>query len=248
MQFRPLHDRVVVRRIDAEEKSKGGIIIPDTAKEKPQEGEVIARRSRCPRRGRQGQPLDVKAGDRVLFGKWSGTEVRIDGEDLLIMKESDIMGESNRTAARKKAPDRLPSVPHSIYRRQAHGAKDVRFSTDARDKMLRGVEILNQRREGHARAQGRNVVIGEVVRGLPGSPRTASPSPRRTSSSDKFENMGAQMVARGGQQRPRRLRATAPPPPPSRRLHRPRGREVGRGRHEPDGPQARHRPRGHGRS
>ncbi len=88
MQFRPLHDRVVVRRIDAEEKSKGGIIIPDTAKEKPQEGEIIAAGPGARDESGKVQPLDVKAGDRVLFGKWSGTEVRIDGEDLLIMKES----------------------------------------------------------------------------------------------------------------------------------------------------------------
>ncbi|XWN34436.1 MAG: co-chaperone GroES [Devosia sp.] len=92
MNFRPLHDRVVVRRIESEEKTAGGIIIPDTAKEKPQEGEVVAVGPGA--RNEQGQitPLDVKAGDRVLFGKWSGTEVKIDGEDLLIMKESDIMG------------------------------------------------------------------------------------------------------------------------------------------------------------
>ena len=86
-KFRPLHDRVVVKRIDAEEKSKGGIIIPDTAQEKPSQGEVIA----VGPGGRDEEP-DVKAGDRVLFGKWSGTEVKLDGEDLLIMKESDIMG------------------------------------------------------------------------------------------------------------------------------------------------------------
>jgi len=92
MKFRPLHDRVVVRRIEAEEKSAGGIIIPDTAKEKPQQGEVVAVGPGA--RDEQGQlvPLDVKAGDLVLFGKWSGTEVKIDGQDLLIMKESDIMG------------------------------------------------------------------------------------------------------------------------------------------------------------
>ena len=92
MQFRPLHDRVVVRRIDAEEKSKGGIIIPDTAKEKPQEGEVVAVGPGA--RDDRGQlvELSVRAGDRILFGKWSGTEVKIDGEDLLIMKESDILG------------------------------------------------------------------------------------------------------------------------------------------------------------
>ena len=103
MQFRPLHDRVVVRRIDAEEKTKGGIIIPDTAKEKPQEGEVIAVGPGARDENGQVQPLDLQPGDRVLFGKWSGTEVRLDGEDLLIMKESDIMGVVEQTIARKKA-------------------------------------------------------------------------------------------------------------------------------------------------
>ncbi len=103
MNFRPLHDRVVVRRIDAEEKTKGGIIIPDTAKEKPQEGEVIAVGPGARDETGKIQPLDVKAGDRVLFGKWSGTEVRIDGEDLLIMKESDIMGVIEHTEAQRRA-------------------------------------------------------------------------------------------------------------------------------------------------
>src|SRR5271167_2144819 len=92
MKFRPLHDRVVVRRLDAEEKSAGGIIIPDTAQEKPMEGEVVAAGPGA--RNEQGQivALEVKAGDHILFGKWSGTEVKLDGEELLIMKESDIMG------------------------------------------------------------------------------------------------------------------------------------------------------------
>ena len=90
--FRPLHDRVVVRRVDSEEKTKGGIIIPDTAKEKPQEGEIVAVGSGARDDSGKIVPLDVKAGDRVLFGKWSGTEVKLDGEDLLIMKEADIMG------------------------------------------------------------------------------------------------------------------------------------------------------------
>ena len=103
MKFRPLHDRVVVRRIESDEKTAGGIIIPDTAKEKPQEGEVIAVGAGA--RGEDGkiQPLDVKAGDRILFGKWSGTEVKIDGEELLIMKESDIMGIVEGGAKKSKA-------------------------------------------------------------------------------------------------------------------------------------------------
>ncbi|HLY45733.1 MAG TPA: co-chaperone GroES [Stellaceae bacterium] len=92
MGFRPLHDRVVIRRVGQEEKTRGGIIIPDTAQEKPSEGEIVAVGPGA--RGEDGkvQPLDVKAGDRVLFGKWSGTEVKLDGDDLIIMKESDIMG------------------------------------------------------------------------------------------------------------------------------------------------------------
>jgi chaperonin GroES len=92
MNFRPLHDRVLVRRVEAEEKTAGGIIIPDTAKEKPQEGEVIAAGTGTRADDGKVTPLDVKAGDRILFGKWSGTEVRVNGEDLLIMKESDILG------------------------------------------------------------------------------------------------------------------------------------------------------------
>jgi len=103
MKFRPLHDRVVVRRLNAEEKTAGGIIIPDTAKEKPMEGEIIAVGPGG--RNEQGQlvPLDVKAGDIILFGKWSGTEVKIDGEELLIMKESDVMGVIEGSTAKKKA-------------------------------------------------------------------------------------------------------------------------------------------------
>jgi chaperonin GroES len=103
MKFRPLHDRVVVRRIDAEDKSAGGIIIPDTAKEKPSQGEVVA----VGPGGRDDDgkliAIDLKAGDRVLFGKWSGTEVKIDGEELLIMKESDIMGVLDEQVSRRKA-------------------------------------------------------------------------------------------------------------------------------------------------
>jgi chaperonin GroES len=103
MHFRPLHDRVLVRRVTAEEKTAGGIIIPDTAKEKPQEGEIVAAGPGA--RNEKGElvALDVKPGDRVLFGKWSGTEVKIDGEDLLIMKESDILGVVEQVGTLKKA-------------------------------------------------------------------------------------------------------------------------------------------------
>ena len=103
MKFRPLQDRVLIRRIEQEDKTAGGIIIPDTAKEKPQEGEVIAVGSGV--RGEDGKvhPLDVKAGDRILFGKWSGSEVKIDGEDLIIMKETDILGIVEGAASKRKA-------------------------------------------------------------------------------------------------------------------------------------------------
>ncbi|GGG27739.1 co-chaperone GroES [Chelatococcus composti] len=103
MKFRPLHDRVVVRRLESEEKTKGGIIIPDTAKEKPQEGEVVAVGPGARDDSGKVIPPDVKVGDRVLFGKWSGTEVKIDGQELLIMKESDIMGVIETSAQDKKA-------------------------------------------------------------------------------------------------------------------------------------------------
>jgi chaperonin GroES len=103
MNFRPLHDRVLVKRVEGEEKSRGGIIIPDTAKEKPMEGEVIAVGSGARDESGKLVPLDVKAGDRILFGKWSGTEVRMDGTDYLVMKESDIMGIIEQSAQAKAA-------------------------------------------------------------------------------------------------------------------------------------------------
>ncbi|MCY4395662.1 MAG: co-chaperone GroES [Rhodospirillaceae bacterium] len=103
MKFRPLHDRVLVRRLDEEETTSGGIIIPDTAKEKPMEGEIVAAGAGAKNDKGEVSPLDVKAGDRILFGKWSGTEVKIDGEELLIMKESDILGIIEEGAQIQKA-------------------------------------------------------------------------------------------------------------------------------------------------
>lgn len=104
MGFRPLHDRVLVRRLEADEKTAGGIIIPETAKEKPQQGEVIAVGAGARDENGKVQPLDVKAGDIILFGKWSGTEVKIDGEDLIIMKESDVLGIiDGKSIGKKKA-------------------------------------------------------------------------------------------------------------------------------------------------
>ena len=122
MKFRPLHDRVVVRRIDAEEKTAGGIIIPDTAKEKPQQGEVLA--VGPGKRDETGKlvPPDVKAGDQILFGKWSGTEVKIDGEDLLIMKEDDIMGVVEGISASAKGPSSTARRAGAIAAVLAFGA------------------------------------------------------------------------------------------------------------------------------
>ena len=103
MSFRPLHDRVLIRRVEQEARTAGGIIIPDTAKEKPMEGEVVAVGPGARSEDGKIHPLDVKVGDRVLFGKWSGTEIKLDGEELIIMKESDIMGVLDKSAARRKA-------------------------------------------------------------------------------------------------------------------------------------------------
>lgn len=103
MSFRPLHDRILVRRVESQEKTKGGIIIPDTAKEKPSEGEIVAVGNGARNEAGQIQALDVKAGDRILFGKWSGTEIKINGEDLLIMKESDVLGIIEAQAEQRQA-------------------------------------------------------------------------------------------------------------------------------------------------
>src|SRR6478609_7402834 len=123
MKFRPLHDRIVVKRIEAEEKTAGGIIIPDTAKEKPSQGEVIAVGPGGRDEAGKLIPIDIRAGDRVLFGKWSGTEVKIDGEDLLIMKESDIFGVIEEGVAKKKAALAQPilSSPARRQTRCRHG-------------------------------------------------------------------------------------------------------------------------------
>src|SRR3954466_1715094 len=112
MNFRPLHDRVLVRRVTAEEKTAGGIIIPDTAKEKPQEGEIVAVGSGTVNDKGELRPLDVKAGDRILFGKWSGTEVKLNGEELLIMKESDIMGVIEGQPASAAPANKKPDAVH----------------------------------------------------------------------------------------------------------------------------------------
>ena len=175
VNFRPLQDRVLVRRIEQEEKTQGGIIIPDTAKEKPMEGEVIAAGPGA--RGDDGKlhPLDVKVGDRVLFGKWSGTEIKIDGEDLVVMKESDIMGVV------------------ALRESKIMAAKEVRFHADARDRMLRGVDILANAVKVTLGPKGRNVVLDKSF-GAPRITKDGVTVAKEIELADKFENMGAQMV------------------------------------------------------
>ncbi|CAE7866538.1 groL [Symbiodinium microadriaticum] len=170
MAFRPLQDRVVVRRIEAEEKTAGGIILPDNAKEKPSEGEVVAVGNGA--RDEDGDliPMEVKVGDKVLFGKWSGTEATLDGEELLIMKESDIMGVI-----------------------EIQMAKEVKFDSEARTAMLAGVDILANAVKVTLGPKGRNVVIDKAF----GAPRTTKDGvtvAKEIELEDKFENMGAQMV------------------------------------------------------
>jgi chaperonin GroES len=126
MKFRPLHDRVVIRRAEGDIKSKGGIIIPDTAKEKPQEGEVIAVGPGSRDESGKLMPLDVKAGDVVLFGKWSGTEVKIDGADLLIMKETDIMGIVEKSTVEKLKIVKSPAVKPNAIKSKAVKSKTVK--------------------------------------------------------------------------------------------------------------------------
>src|SRR5262249_16367899 len=195
MKFRPLPDRVVVKRIDAEEKTAGGIIIPDTAKEKPSQGEVIAVGPGGRDEAGKLIPIDIKVGDRVLFGKWSGTEVKIDGEELLIMKESDVMGVIEEGVARRRPPDATASARHHniISETTAMAAKEVKFSVDARDKMLRGIDILADAVRVTLGPKGRNVVLDKSF-GAPRVTKDGVTVAKEIELENKFENMGAQMV------------------------------------------------------
>ena len=188
MKFRPLHDRVVVTRIDAEDKSAGGIIIPDTAQEKPSQGEVIAVGPGGRDEAGKLIPIDLKVGDRVLFGKWSGTEVKIDGVGSLIMKRATSWACSNRT---------LPEEGRLGFRIKhwstKMASKDVKFGVDARDRMLRGVDILANAVRVTLGPKGRNVVLDKSY-GAPRITKDGVTVAKEIELEDKFENMGAQMV------------------------------------------------------
>ena len=193
MKFRPLHDRVVLRRIEGDNKTKGGVIIPDTVKEKPQEGEVIAVGPGARDESGKLVPLELKAGDRVLFGKWSGTEVKIDGEDFLIMKESDVMGVDRGRKRHEEKGGLTPPCPHLKLGSETMSAKDVRFSSDARDRLLRGVDILNNAVKVTLGPKGRNVILDKSY-GAPRITKDGVTVAKEIELEDKFENMGAQMV------------------------------------------------------
>ena len=220
MKFRPLHDRVVVERIDPEAKSAGGIIIPDTAKEKPSQGEIIAVGPGGRDEAGKLIPIDLKKGDRVLFGKWSGTEVKLDNVDCLIMKESDIMGvleefggqEEGRlialsncrppdAVARRSRKHRIdnphrwarPNEMRSNKRNTAMSAKEVKFSVDARDRMLHGIDTLTHAVRVTLGPKGRNVILDKSY-GAPRITKDGVTVAKEIELEDKFENMGAQMV------------------------------------------------------
>jgi co-chaperonin GroES (HSP10) len=197
MKFRPLHDRVVVRRVESEEKTAGGIIIPDTAKEKPQEGEIVAVGPGARDDAGKLIALDVKAGDRVLFGKWSGTEVKIDGEDLLIMKESDIMGVLE--LSRHLAPLTLIVNNLTSSNDQGEGSlstwllKKSNSVADSPRAHAAGVDILANAVKVTLGPKGRNVVIDKSF-GAPRITKDGVTVAKEIELEDKFENMGAQMV------------------------------------------------------
>ena len=188
MKFRPLHDRVLVRRIEGEEKTAGGIIIPDTAKEKPMEGEVVAVGPGARSEDGKLHPLDVKAGDRILFGKWSGTEVKIDGDDLSDHQGVRPHGRHRRRRHRLQEEGRLKEEAVRPWL-----LRTSRFGGDARERMLRGVDILANAVKVTLGPKGRNVVLDKTF-GAPRITKDGVTVAKEIELADKFENMGAQMV------------------------------------------------------
>src|SRR6266436_1058899 len=180
-KIRPLHDRVVVKRLDAENKSAGGIVIPDTAGEKPDQGEVVAVGKGKILEDGKVRPLDVKVGDRILFGKYSGQAVKVEGTEYLVMREDDIMGVVAKQTQRFQ------------YQELTMPAKDVRFHEPARHKLLAGVNILADAVKVTLGPKGRNVVL-ERSFGAPTVTKDGVSVAKEIELKDKFENMGAQMV------------------------------------------------------
>ena len=184
MKLRPLQDRVVVRRVEPEGKTAGGIFIPDTAQGKPTEGEVVAVGPGMRDEAGKVHPLEVKSGDRVLFGKWSGTEVKLDGEDLMIMRKPTSWACSIGPSQRKKPLNQgIPDM----------AAKEIRFNGDARDRMLRGIDVLANAVKVTLGPKGRNVVLDKSY-GAPRITKDGVTIAKEIELSDRFENMGAQMV------------------------------------------------------
>ena len=203
MKLRPLHDRVLIRRVEPEAKTAGGIIIPDTAQEKPMEGEVVAVGPGA--RGEDGKvhPLDVKAGDRVLFGKWSGTEVKLDGEELMIMKE--VRHHGHRRGA--------PPLRNAAEKETIMAAKDIRLGTDARERMLHGIDILANAVRVTLGPKGRNVVLDKSY-GAPRITKDGVTVAKEIELSRQIREHGRADGARGGQQDEHRAPATARRPRP----------------------------------
>ncbi len=188
MSFRPLHDRVLVRRVEAEEKTAGGIIIPDTAKEKPQEGEVVAAGAGAKSEDGKVTPLDVKAGDRILFGKWSGTEVKINGEDLLIMKEST----SSASLAEDSSTD-LFQIQLRLEEHRSWQRKTSSFRVTPASAFCAASTSSPTRSRSPSAPKGRNVVIDKSF-GSPTITKDGVTVAKEIELPDSLENMGAQMV------------------------------------------------------
>ena len=244
MKFRPLHDRVVVKRIEEEQKTKGGIIIPDTAKEKPMQGEILAVGPGARNEDGELIPLGVAVGDRVLFGKWSGTEVKLDGDELLIMKESDIMGVLEDGAGRRQGRLTLPG-PRNYSGDSTDGCQGSQVFDRRADQDAQGRHDPRRRGQGDAGPEGPQRRAREELR------RAADHQGRRDRRQGdralrQVREHGRADGARGGLEDQRRRRRRHDHRHHPGRGDRARGCEVGGRRHEPDGPQARRRPRGRG--
>ena len=227
MKVRPLHDRLLVRRIEEKETVKGGIIIPDTAKEKPQEGEVIAVGNGKVLENGTKVALDVKAGDQILFGKYSGTDIKIDGQEYLILREDEVLAIRRLT--------RTKEIRYTM-------AKQITYGDESRQAILRGVNRLADAVKVTLGPKGRNVVLDKKF-GSPVITKDGVTVAKEIELKDPLENMGAQMVREVASQDLRRGRRRHHHRDRARPGHLPRGHQERHRRREPDGHQARHRAR-----